>query len=85
MLKAVSQFSDFIDLHVSIWFPAFFKSYREGENLTKAKAHWQQVMEHLARLDVLFIAGGDPGGHYQKVLLREITPMQAKHCRETWP
>ncbi|CAD7968262.1 unnamed protein product [Amoebophrya sp. A25] len=78
MLREVSDFCDQLDIMVSIWYPAFFMDYSAGPALEAAKKHWELIFSHLPRLDVLFVPGGDPGGHPPEVLLRHIAKEQSE-------
>ena len=49
-LRDMSAWCDDLNVKVSLWYPAF------------PGAQWQETYESLARFDILFIPGGDPGG-----------------------
>ena len=83
MLTATSRWCDNLDLNVSIWYPAFFRSY-DGDGATAARAHWDSVFAALPRLDVLFIPGGDPGGRPAANFF-PIAEVHAEHYRRHFP
>ena len=62
MIFAASGWCDDLDIDVSIWYPLFFKDYKDPETLKKAKKHWHDIFNSCKRLDHLFVPGGDPGG-----------------------
>mmetsp|Transcript_9764 Transcript_9764/g.19174 ORF Transcript_9764/g.19174 Transcript_9764/m.19174 type:complete len:981 (+) Transcript_9764:1019-3961(+) len=81
MLKIVSKWCDQLDINVSMWYPAFFKSYDTEENIQAAQEHWSCIMSNLERLDVLFVPGGDPGGRPANEFFNAVE-LQAKFIRE---
>lgn len=83
MLSEVSAFCDRIDVMVSIWYPAFFVDYSDKETMEKAISHWKTIFGALARLDKLFVPGGDPGGRDPKIFL-EIVEKQADFMRKNF-
>mmetsp|Transcript_27238 Transcript_27238/g.43788 ORF Transcript_27238/g.43788 Transcript_27238/m.43788 type:complete len:915 (+) Transcript_27238:197-2941(+) len=81
MLGHVSGWCDSLGINVSMWYPAFFKTYDEPEMLQQAKAHWELIFSSLKRLDVLFVPGGDPGGRPAEEFFR-VVEMQASFLRD---
>ncbi|GBG25674.1 Hypothetical Protein FCC1311_018932 [Hondaea fermentalgiana] len=83
MLRIVSTFCNELDINVSMWYPAFFKSYEDADLLAQAREHWAAIMSNLARLDVLFVPGGDPGGRPAQEFFRAVE-LQAHFVRSNY-
>jgi len=83
MLGEVSRWCDELDICVSIWYPAFFKSYADPEMFEAAKQHWSTIFGKLTRLDRLFIPGGDPGGRPADEFF-QVVEMQASFMRQNF-
>jgi hypothetical protein len=61
-LADTSKWCDELDIKFSMWYPPYFTDYDKPETQKNARAHLDHILNALARLDVLFIPGGDPGG-----------------------
>ena len=72
MLHSVSAWCDDLDLQVSIWYPLFLTDYASTEGIRRAEDSWRGVFSALARLDMLFVPGGDPGGRSPEEFLRLV-------------
>ena len=83
IIRGVSDYCDQLDIMTSIWYPAYFQDYSEGENMNKALIHWKMIFGALKRLDKLFVPGGDPGGRDPKLLF-EIIEKQADFMRKNY-
>ncbi len=84
MLVAVSDAADQLDVRVSLWYAASYGNYSDPAVLAQAVAEWSDTFASMRRMDMLFVPGGDPGGHSPDALFA-ILRKQAEVLRQYHP
>ena len=69
MMVGMSRVADEYGLDVWIWYPAMDKDYSDPKTVEFALREWEEVYKKLARIDVIFVPGGDPGHTQPKYLM----------------
>ncbi|MHC4805667.1 MAG: PA14 domain-containing protein [Planctomycetota bacterium] len=68
MMIAMSQLADDYGLDVWIWYPVVDDENLDEEAINKALEDREEVFKSLARIDAIFVPGGDPGEVHPKQL-----------------
>jgi len=69
MMVDMSQLAADYGLDVWIWFPAIDKDYTNDKAVSEALAESGEVFSKLAKIDAVFVPGGDPGDTHPSILL----------------
>jgi hypothetical protein len=84
MMTGMSRIGADYGLDVWIWYPAMDRDYADPSTVTFALKEWGEVFSRLARIDAVFVPGGDPGHTRPKVLLA-LLEKQAANLRRFHP
>jgi hypothetical protein len=69
MMVAMSRLADEYGIDVWVWYPAMDEDYADPRTMESALREWGEVFEKLARINAVFVPGGDPGHTRPKVLM----------------
>ncbi len=84
MMVEMSRLADVYDLDVWLWIPAMEDDYTDPATMQRSLDEWGEIYRELPRIDVIFVAGGDPG-HTPPRVLFQLLEKQAEGLRQHHP
>jgi hypothetical protein len=84
MMVHMSRIADSYGLDVWVWYPAMDRDYSDSATIENSLTSWGRIFSSLARVDAVFVPGGDPG-HTQPKYLLALLERQKQNLRKYHP